>query len=381
MENLICSCCGAKLVPTTTNAFLTCEYCDSSVDNPYYDAAAATAAATEAAKPDFAATALATLREMGVKQKLTSIDRDCFGEPLHGVDSARRGLSIPDGEQVWFLLAHNIIILGFSDGLALTDTGLYYHCDSGEGSLSWETFITSGVACVQPNDVNDGALQVGSSLRLTLKGDKDARLAAFLVDFHNQVYHACTGETAPENWCVRQQPSASSSAQEDGPSFLDAALSGLGLLFGAGAARRTLTWNTNAHPTSHPTVRQDRRQQAPQPRPLHTQPHHRPQQPNVGKMTTAPGQRIVQRPGDARKAVSPTAPRIDPRPARPTPAAPQRPGAARPASPLTTRVPARPGTAKKSAGPVSHPRPSSSRPGSGSSGKIGGVTRPRRGGR
>ncbi|MBQ2954001.1 MAG: hypothetical protein IJE07_10730 [Clostridia bacterium] len=378
MENLICSCCGAKLVPTTTTAFLTCEYCDNSISNPHYDAAAA----SEAARPDVTATALSTLREMGAKQNLASIDADCFGEPITGVDSARRGLSIPDGEQVWFLLAHNIIILGFSDGLALTDTGLYYSCDSGSGSLSWETFINGGIACVQSTDDREGVLQIGSGLKLTLKGDKDARLAAFLVDFHNQVYQVCTGQTAPSDWCVHQQSSASAAGteEEDGPSLLDAALSGLGLLFGTSTATRVLGRNATAYPTSHPTVRQDRRDHVEPPRPLHTQPHRRPAQPatqggTARKIASPAAARINQRTDSGRKVASPAAARINQRPE----------GGRKVASPAAARINQRPGTASKAPGGIMRDRPGS-RPGAGGSGRPGGMPgrpggKPGRGGR
>lgn len=287
METLICACCGAKLVPTTTTAFLTCEYCDNSVNNPYYDADAA----QEAAKPDFAATALATLREMGVKQNLRAIDVDCFGEPLNNIDSARRAMSIPDGEQVWFLFAHNIFLLGFSDGLALTDTGLYYHCDDGKGSLSWENFISGAISCLDETDGVDGTLKIGSTVTLAVKDEKDSRLVRFLVDFHNQVYLACTGSAAPAAWCVTEHAARAATytaaqQQADDPSLLDMVLPGLGAILGGASVLGSPSWTTTSRtvaqrtpamrPTSHPTVRQDRREHTAAPRPLHSQPHHRP---------------------------------------------------------------------------------------------------------
>lgn len=36
MEKLICSACGAPLAPNTSEPFLTCEYCDTTVENKYY---------------------------------------------------------------------------------------------------------------------------------------------------------------------------------------------------------------------------------------------------------------------------------------------------------------------------------------------------------
>ena len=36
MEKLICPACGAPLTPDSTQPFLTCEYCDTAVENKYY---------------------------------------------------------------------------------------------------------------------------------------------------------------------------------------------------------------------------------------------------------------------------------------------------------------------------------------------------------
>ena len=40
MEKLICSACGAPLTVTTAEPFLTCEYCDTAIENKYYVAPA-----------------------------------------------------------------------------------------------------------------------------------------------------------------------------------------------------------------------------------------------------------------------------------------------------------------------------------------------------
>ena len=110
---------------------------------------------------------------------------------------ARAGLSIFDGQQVYLLYQHPLLFLAFSDGLALTDGGVYYKCGAGEGSLSWDVFVTAAIACVDRSGDQDGTLKIGSSIELPVKNDKDSRLARFLVDFHNHVYHLHTGETAP----------------------------------------------------------------------------------------------------------------------------------------------------------------------------------------
>lgn len=304
METMICTCCGAKLVPTTLTPFLTCEYCDNSVTNPHYDASAA----AEAEKPDAAAICLKLLRELGAAQNLASLDRDCFGDPIDGIDAARTGLSIPDDQQVYLLYAHTVLFVAFSDGLALTDGGVYYACDAGKGSLSWEAFATGAIACVDRNDDQDGVLRIGSGIDLAIKSDKDSRLARFLVDFHNQAYHQYTGETAPAAWTVTEP--AVAAAQEEDSSLLGSVLPGIGALLGsaivgqrttarqpvvrqAPAPRRAQPGTTKRAPTLHatsrPTVRQDRRDRVEPPRPLHTQPHQRPGAPARPGSSARPG--------------------------------------------------------------------------------------------
>lgn len=286
MEKMTCSGCCAPLVPNTTTAFLTCEYCGTTVANPHYDAAAAEAAAASA-RPDAAALALTALREMGESQNLCSIDADCFGDPIHGASSARIALSIPDGEQLYFLYDHTFLFVAFTDGLALTDTGLYYQCESGSGKLSWETFITGAIACTDEENGQDGELRIGSFITLSVKDEKDSRLARFLVDFHNHVYHQFTGDAAPSGWCVTE-PAAFT--QPDEAPGIGSVLGGLGAMLGAsvvtGSSRRSASPTRSAgsflrhtptvHPTSRPTRRQDRTTHMEPPRPLHTQPHHRP---------------------------------------------------------------------------------------------------------
>lgn len=288
MEKMICSCCGAAIVPTIAQAFLTCEYCDTSVPNPYYDESAA----EEAAKPTLEATCVAELLEMGAAQNLAKLDPDCFGSPINGIDIARAGLSISDADQVYFLYAHTILLLGFSDGLALTDSGLYYKSSGEAGRLPWDTFVTGAIACVDRTDAQNGTLKIGSAIEIEVKSEKDSRLARFLVDFHNHVYHLHTGETAPTAWCVAEP--AVSAVEEQDTSLLGGLLPGLGALLGTSSARRkTIIQRTpTMHPTSRPTMPQDRRNHVQPPRPLQTQPHHR----SAPKAPTArPG--IQHRPG------------------------------------------------------------------------------------
>lgn len=267
MEKLICSCCGAAMTPNVVQAYLTCEYCDTSIPNPRYDAAAA----AEAAKPSLDETCIAKLLEMGQSAKLDSLDPDCFGQPINGIDNARAGLSIPDAQRVYFLYAHTFLRLAFSDGLALTDGGLYYKCSSGEGSLAWDAFITAPISCTDRSGDQDGALRIASSIEIDVKSDKDSRLARFLVDFHNHVYQQHTGSTAPSDWSVTERAAA---AEDSSPSLLGTVLPTVGALLGASRVRRSVSRRIpTMHPAGHPTVRQDRRDHIETPRPLHSQPH------------------------------------------------------------------------------------------------------------
>lgn len=292
MEKLICSCCGAAIVPNIASAFLTCEYCDISIPNPRYDESAAAAAA----KPSLEETCITTLLEMGQDQNLAKLDPDCFGTPINGVDSARAGLSIPDGQQVYLLYQHTLLFLAFSDGLALTDGGVYYKCDAGEGSLSWGAFVTAAISCADRSGDQDGTLKIGSAIELPVKNDKDSRLARFLVDFHNHVYHLHTGETAPAAWAVTE--GVSTAEEADSPSLLGTVLPAVGALLTGSALRRqtNLRRTPMMHPTSRPTVPQDRRGHVQPPRPLHSQPRRtNPLRP--GGMMGRPGTGRPQGPG------------------------------------------------------------------------------------
>lgn len=279
MEKMLCPSCGAPIIPTVTQAFLTCEYCGSSVANPHYSEAAA-AEAARSAKPDTKAICVKTLIEMGQSENLDSVDPDCFGNPIYQGDSARSALSIPDDEQLYFLYAHSILLLGFSEGIALTDGGLYYSCGGEKGSRSWDAFITGAISCADRVNKQDGTLRIGSSITISVDSDRDSRLARFLVDFHNHAYHLCTGEAAPASWTVTE-PRVTADAADDDPSLLGTILPAVGALLGGSSLLRSTggSRTVTMHPAGRPTIFQDRREQAQPPRPLHTQPHHRPAQP------------------------------------------------------------------------------------------------------
>lgn len=198
MEKMICSSCGATLIPNNTQAFLVCEYCDTSVPNPHYDEAAAKAAA----EPTLEEICVETLIQMGENENLASLG-DCFGNPLKNIDSSRAALNVPDDARVYLLYHNTTLLIFFKEGLALTDRGVYYKCGSDEGYRSWEAFITGPIACVDRSHLDqDSTLTIGNSLTFEVSGDDDARLARFLIDFHNHVYQKHTGQAAPTTWAV-----------------------------------------------------------------------------------------------------------------------------------------------------------------------------------
>ena len=293
MTKLICASCSAAITPTVTEAFLTCEYCGTSVANPYYDAAAA----QKAAQPSLPERCLTQLLEMGRAQNLADTDSSCFGEPIHGIDAARAGLAVSDAHEVYFLYQHTFLFLAFSDGLALTDGGVYYKCDAGAGSLSWENFITGAISCVDYADGQEGTLKIGSTVELPVKSEKDSRLARFLVDFHNHVYQLHTGETAPAAWCVTEP--AAVREQSTGTTLATGAALLTTLLGTSSTRRQTVLQRTPAmRPTSRPTAAPDRRTHMEPPRPLQSKPHHRPAAPSRPGMQQRPGmQRGPGRPG------------------------------------------------------------------------------------
>lgn len=274
MEKMICPGCGAPITPNNTQAFLVCEYCGTSASNPHYDETAA----KEAAKPSLDESCVQTLIEMGRNENLSSLDSDCFGTPLHGADSIRMALTIPDAEQVYFVYAHSILLLGFSEGFALTDGGLYYKCDGGSGSKTWEAFVTGAIACEDRGGrKQDGTLSIGTGLSIGVTSDKDSRLACFLVDFHNRMYQQHTGETAPAAWTVTSYD-GEEAEEEGGSSLLSGILPVAGALLGGNLLRRQTIAKRSPEmrPVGRPTVRQDRRNQVQPPRPLQSQPHQRP---------------------------------------------------------------------------------------------------------
>ena len=275
MEKIICASCGATLTPNTTQAFLTCEYCDTTVPNAYYNESDAKAAA----EPTLEEICVKALLEMGENEKLADADESCFGNPVPSSRSAREAMGIPEEDKVYLLLDHLTILGSIKEGFALTDSGLYYKHDGDEGSRSWEAFITGAISCRDRTSwQQEGTLSIGSTLSFSITTDAESRLARFLVDFHNHVYHQITGKTAPESWAVTDSSDVAAAADttllgddQDGGSIVDTVASAARSLLGGsllggsllgGAALGSSVLKRGNTP-SRPTIMQPIRKPAP----------------------------------------------------------------------------------------------------------------------
>lgn len=201
MEKMICSSCGATMTPNTTQPFLTCEYCDTTVDNPHY----VQGEAGEVPAASLPQMCIEALIEMGEGENLASVADNCFGNPIRDAGTARSAMGIPDREKVYLVMDHSSILWSVEEGLALADGGLYYKHDGEEGSRSWENFITGAISFEEGSSkAQPGKLNIGASLQFSITTEEDARLARFLIGFHNHVYRQYTGETAPAAWTVEE---------------------------------------------------------------------------------------------------------------------------------------------------------------------------------
>ena len=131
MEKIICASCGATLTPNTTQAFLTCEYCDTTVPNAYYHESDAKAAA----EPTLEEICVKALLEMGENEQLADADESCFGNPVPSSRSAREAMGIPEEDKVYLLLDHLTILGSIKEGFALTDSSIFdliiqYHLEN-----------------------------------------------------------------------------------------------------------------------------------------------------------------------------------------------------------------------------------------------------------
>lgn len=277
MEKIICASCGATLTPNSSQPFLTCEYCDTTVPNAYYVQGEGVAAAAI----DLPALCIEKLISMGEGEGLASVTDGCFGNPIQAAHAARDAMEIPSREKVYFVMDRSSILWSVEEGLALTDTGLYYKHDGAAGKMSWESFITGAIACTAGSSKqNPGTLSIGSGLSFSITTEEDARLARFLVDFHNQVYRQYTGESAPDSWAA-----AETCEQEEEGSSLTSTLGKVAMVAGAllGTRQRTVVPRSvvqrpavqrsyRQQPPARPAMRREEPQR-PQQRPMGQQPH------------------------------------------------------------------------------------------------------------
>lgn len=270
MEKIICSSCGATLTPNSTQPFLTCEYCDTTVPNAHY-----VQGEGSGANVDLPALCVQKLIEMGEGENLASVAEGCFGNPIQSAHAARDAMEIPGREKVYFVMDRSSILWSVEEGLALTDTGLYYKHDGEAGKRSWESFITGAIACTAGDSKQDpGTLSIGSGLSFSITTEEDARLARFLVDYHNQVYRQYTGESAPESWTA-----AEAAPQEEEESYgLTDVLGKVATVAGAllGTRRHTVIPRSVVQ---RPVVQRSYRQQPPARPAMRRQEPQRPRQP------------------------------------------------------------------------------------------------------
>lgn len=285
MEKIICSSCGATMTPNSTQPFLTCEYCDTTVPNTYYVQDEGTAAAV-----DLPALCVEKLIAMGEGENLAGVADGCFGNPLQSAHAARDAMEIPGREKVYFVMDRSSILWSVEEGLALTDTGVYYKHDGEAGKRSWESFITGAIRFDGGSSKqNPGTLSIGTGLSFSITTGEDAQLARFLVDFHNQVYRQYTGESAPESWTAAEE-----TVQEEEDTFgLTDVLGGVATtLAGAllGNRRRTvIPRSVVQRPVVQRSYRQQprpalRREEPQRPRQPMGQPMHRPRNEGPGGM-------------------------------------------------------------------------------------------------
>lgn len=285
MEKMICSSCGATMTPNNTQPFLTCEYCDTTVTNPHY-VQGETAAAPAV---DLQELCIRLLTEMGKNENLADVADGCFGTPIREAGMARAAMEIPDREQVYLVIDRSSILWSVEEGLALADGGVYYKHDGETGKRSWESFITGAISfAAGSSKAQPGELRIGTGLAFSITTEEDARLACFLVDYHNQVYRQHTGDAAPAAWTVTE----SKATEEESV--------GIGGLLGTVAAAATALMRNNRARTAvprsvvqRPVVQRSFRQTPPvKPQPRREEPA-RPERP----MGQPAHRRSAQRPG------------------------------------------------------------------------------------
>lgn len=293
MEKLICSSCGATLTPNSNQPFIVCEYCDTTVPNAYY-----VQGETAAAAVNLPQLAIETLVAMGQEEGL---DGDCFGTPVREANEARCAMEIPGTEKVYLVLVRSSILWSVEDGLALTDSGMYYRHEGENGKRSWESFITGAIAFAHGDSKkNPGTLSVGSGLEFAVNTEENAKLARFLVNFHNRVYQKYTGSATPADWRVTAADTVEEEETSGGlTGILGTVAAVAGVLGRNNRQRQVVQRSVVQRPVVQRTFRQSAPARPQQPRmaepPRHeNQPAHRQRSPQPGGMfrpTGGPGGR------------------------------------------------------------------------------------------
>lgn len=130
--NITCTSCGAPLEFSEIEKILTCEYCGSMFENPYYDEEEEMEA-----------------ENTEIEEFLREMSRECrvAGHSFsHGIplaygkhhDAARRFFGIPHDTRV-YMVYDATYACNCQDGIAFTNDGIYYNENThGSGLITWE---------------------------------------------------------------------------------------------------------------------------------------------------------------------------------------------------------------------------------------------------
>lgn len=170
---IYCTCCGAPLDYNVTEPILTCEYCDSQFENPYYDE---NAPVIRTRKSDDADEVLSIVCG---KCTISAGDVTC-GSPITGgkrLERAREHFHIPDEDHV-YMIFDGTIFGSCKKGFALCSSG-FYCCTEGLGYISWDDFIHADISFDTNTFVNEFVFVTGT--------DENRLLTAFLQDLQDQL--------------------------------------------------------------------------------------------------------------------------------------------------------------------------------------------------
>lgn len=248
MEKIICPSCCAPLTLNNTQPFFTCEYCGTTTPNTWYDKAA-----VNTSEPTLDEKCVALLRQMGLDEQLAAMDAHCFGTPLELADDVRAALMVPQQENVYLLYERYSLLGGLTEGFVLADTGMYYLTGGKTGRRSWESFVTGAISGTEdPGILANGTLSIGDGLTFAVASSDDARIARFVIDLHNRLYTAHTGQNAPASWRFATEEEACDANRTSTPSVAKTVLGAAAtLLAGGSILSGARSANTILHPQRH----------------------------------------------------------------------------------------------------------------------------------